>query len=199
MAGSLADGAAFSFYPTKNLGALGDGGGITTNDDSLAAALRELRQYGWRRRYISERPGGVNSRLDELQAAILRVKLPSLPEQIAWRRSLADRYARGLAGIAGIAAPVTAEDCGHAFHLYVVQTDRRDELMAHLQAAGVPVALHYPAAVHEQPAFAAEAALSPPLPATERLTRRILTLPLHGWLPEAAVDAALAAIRLFCP
>jgi dTDP-4-amino-4,6-dideoxygalactose transaminase len=197
--GGLADGAAFSFYPTKNLGALGDGGAVTTDDDSLAIALRELRQYGWRRRYISERPGGVNSRLDELQAAVLRVKLPSLDEQIEWRRQLADRYASGLAGLSGITTPATAENCGHAFHLYVIQADHRDALMAHLQQAGVPVALHYPAAVHEQPAFAAEAALSPALPETERLIQRILTLPLHGWLPEAAVDATIESIRSFCP
>jgi dTDP-4-amino-4,6-dideoxygalactose transaminase len=195
-AGGLARAAAFSFYPTKNLGAIGDGGAVTTNDPDFARRIRVLRQYGWERRYISE-CYGVNSRLDEMQAAILRVKLRSLDTQLMRRRELAARYERALADVPGVEVPMTGAGCEHAWHLYVIRCAKRDALMAHLVAGEVPVALHYPAAVHEQPAYRRQAMESPPLPETEALTREILTLPLHPYLDNAAVDHVVERIRAF--
>lgn len=193
-AGSLGRAASFSFYPTKNLAAVGDAGAITTDDDDLAERLRIIRQYGWRRRYISDCEG-VNSRLDELQAAVLRVKLRTLDQRLAARRSLAARYRARLESLPFVSPPVIREGCGHAFHLYVVQCPQRDALMRHLEARGIPVALHYPAAVHQQPAY--HHAKATPMPRTEAMLPTILTLPLHPYLSEAAIDAVADAIESF--
>jgi dTDP-4-amino-4,6-dideoxygalactose transaminase len=192
--GSLARGAAFSFYPTKNLGAIGDGGAITTDDEALATRIREIRQYGWRERYISA-VEGVNSRLDELQAAILRIKLADLAESVARRQALAARYRAGLTGHPLVKLPTVRPDCAHAFHLHVIRSPRRDELMAFLLARQIPVALHYPAAVHQQPGYARFNAHSPGLPQTNRAIREILTLPLHPWLTEEAIDLVIHEIQ----
>lgn len=192
--GSLARAAAFSFYPTKNLGALGDGGAITTSDVALAEACRVVRQYGWKDRYISASQG-VNSRLDELQAALLRIKLRSLPAGLRRRRELAALYGSLLKGCPDLVPPVCRQECEHAYHLYVVRTSRRDGLMKHLQDRGIPVALHYPAAIHQQPGYAEVADLSPPLPSTETVMKEILTLPLHPYLDDAAVHYTCASIR----
>lgn len=192
MAGSLGRGAAFSFYPTKNLGALGDGGAITTSDEVLAERIRVLRQYGWGQRYISS-VEGVNSRLDELQAAILRVKLPTLDLQLSRRRALASRYQERLT-TTSIALPWVRNGAEHAYHLYVIRSGDREGLKRHLTERGIPVALHYPAAIHQQPAYQRHAAKSPALPVTERLVNEILTLPLHPHLSERAVDAVCDAI-----
>ena len=197
-AGALGLAAAFSFYPTKNLGAIGDGGAITTSDDALAERIRVIRQYGWKERYISHCEG-VNSRLDEMQAAILRVKLRTLPAQIQQRRELAAAYAHGLEGVQGVEVPVAREGCTHAYHLYVIQCTARDALMQHLQQHGVPVALHYPAAIHQQPGYAHITARSPALPHTEGVVSRILTLPLHPYLKPEAVAAVCQAVRSFVP
>ncbi len=191
--GSLGRGAAFSFYPTKNLGAIGDAGAITTNDPALAARIREIRQYGWRERYISA-VEGVNSRLDELQAAILRIKLASLAESVARRQALAARYREGLAGHPLVHLPIVREDRTHAFHLHVIRCPQRDALMAFLLGRGIPVALHYPAAVHQQPGYARFLSHSPGLEETEKAVRGILTLPLHPWLSDAAVDLVIETI-----
>jgi dTDP-4-amino-4,6-dideoxygalactose transaminase len=192
--GSLARAAAFSFYPTKNLGGIGDGGAITTSDDELAERIRVVRQYGWRDRYISA-VQGVNSRLDEMQAAILRVKLRSLQQSIDLRRALATAYAKGLAGSSIASAPVCRADSQHAYHLYVVRSAERDRLMKHLLARGVPVAQHYPAAIHQQPGYHAIAAASPALPQTEAVMKEILTLPIHPYLSPNAVEAVCAVIH----
>jgi dTDP-4-amino-4,6-dideoxygalactose transaminase len=192
--GSLARGAAFSFYPTKNLGAIGDGGAVTTDDDALATRIRELRQYGWRERFISA-VEGVNSRLDEMQAAILRVKLKTLDERLAARKRLARLYEEGLYGLQDIAAPTVRGGCEHAFHLYVIRSKRRDALMKHLLAAGVPVGQHYPAAVHQQPAY--DGVKRGSLRQTEALIPEILTLPLHPYLGDEAIHFTLDAIRRF--
>lgn len=192
--GSLARGAAFSFYPTKNLGAIGDGGAITTNDDALAARIREVRQYGWRERYISA-VEGVNSRLDEMQAAILRVKLRSLDAGIATRRKLAALYSDGIKTLTHMTAPLEKPGYLHAWHLYVILSKQRDALMKHLLDAGVPVALHYPAAVHQQPAYAGLKHGS--LKQTEALIPDILSLPLHPFLNEDAVHFTLDALHKF--
>ena len=157
--------------------------------------MRWLRQYGWRERYISDFEG-VNSRLDELQAAILRVKLPFLDAANERRRALAARYAEGLAGLP-VQTPVERENCRHVYHLYVIRTPRRDALLQHLLDRGVPAGLHYPAAVHQQPAYFEVARESPPLPRTDALVKEILSLPLHPHLPGEAVDATCAAVREF--
>jgi len=193
--GSIGRGSSFSFYPTKNLGAIGDGGGVCTDDDELARTIRCLRQYGWRERYISDIEG-VNSRLDEMQAAILRIKLPSLAAANEKRRSLAALYARELAGLP-VKVPVVKPGCQHVYHLYVIRTPRRDELLKHLLAKGIPAGLHYPAAVHQQPAYFTTAKESPALPETDALVKEILSLPLHPFLPEEAVRVTGEAIRAF--
>ncbi|OAI56900.1 hypothetical protein AYO49_03330 [Verrucomicrobiaceae bacterium SCGC AG-212-N21] len=192
--GSLTRAAAFSFYPTKNLGGIGDGGAVTTHDDALASRMRELREYGWRERYISAEQG-VNSRLDEMQAAILRVKLRTLGARLASRRRLADLYGEGLREFPHIIAPVVRAVCAHAHHLFVIRARHRDALMQHLLDCGVPVARHYPAAVHQQPAYAT--ARRGPLTQTEALIPEILTLPLHPYLGDEAVQFTLDAIRRF--
>ena len=192
--GTWGDLAAFSFYPTKNLSALGDGGAVVTNDAPLAARVAELRQYGWRARYISESPG-VNSRLDELQAAILRVKLRALPAENARRRALAQLYSAGLAATP-LRLPRVRENAEHVFHQYVVRTDRRDALLQHLQARGIPAAIHYPQPVHLQPAYAGRTATGAGgLAETERACREILSLPIHPQLGDEAVARVVEEIR----
>lgn len=192
--GSLGCGAAFSFYPTKNLGAMGDGGAITTDDAALAGRIREIRQYGWRERYISA-VEGVNSRLDEMQAALLRVKLGDLGTSVAQRQALAARYREGLEGHPLVKVPAVRGGVTHAYHLHVIRSPRRDELMARLLDRGIPVGLHYPAAVHQQPGYARFAAQSPDLGKTEQAIREILTLPLHPWLSVEAVDLVVREIN----
>ena len=193
-AGALARGAAFSFYPTKNLGAIGDGGAITTNDGALAVRIRELRQHGWRERYVSSGPG-VNSRLDELQASILRVKLRTLGAHQARRHSLADLYDEGLRNLPGITTPLIRHDCEHAFHLYVIRTSDRDALLEYLRSQGVPASVHYPAAIHQQPGYYSLRRTE--LPHTEGLIPEILSLPLHPYLPEESVNYTVDVIRHF--
>lgn len=192
--GTLAHAAAFSFYPTKNLGALGDGGAVATDNHALAARIREIRQMGWRERCISA-VEGVNSRLDEIQAAVLRVKLRALDTSQEVRQRLAGIYTEGLRGVPGIIPPVVRHDCGHAFHLYVVRAHERDALSQHLSDTGIPVARHYPAAIHQQPAYAALP--HGPMPHTEKLIQEILTLPLHPYLAEEALGYVVEVIRRF--
>lgn len=193
--GSIGRGASFSFYPTKNLGAIGDGGAVTTNDSALADKVRWLRQYGWRERYISDF-AGINSRLDELQAAILRVKLPFLTANNKRRRSLAAIYEKGLSDLP-IQTPISRPPCEHAYHLYVIRVKERDALMKHLTFHNIPAARHYPAAVHHQPAYAALAQHSPPMPNTEALVPEILSLPLHPYLAREAVEYTIDAMHDF--
>ncbi len=192
--GTWGDIAAFSFYPTKNLGCIGDGGAVLTDDAQLAAAVRRLHQYGWVERYISHEPG-LNSRLDELQAAILRVKLTTLHDDNAGRARLATIYAAGLQGTA-ITAPTVPAGGTHVFHQYVVRAPRRDALVADLTARGIPLAIHYPQAVHQQPAYAGRIALGAGgMTATEQICREIVSLPMHPHLGEAAVHHVLGALR----
>jgi dTDP-3-amino-3,4,6-trideoxy-alpha-D-glucose transaminase len=183
--GSWGDAAAFSFYPTKNLGALGDGGAIVTDDPALAERLRRLRQYGWRERYISDVPG-YNSRLDELQAAVLRVKLSYLDEQNSARRRLAALYHELLAG-SDLILPREQPDSRPVYHLYVIQSRQRDALQAYLRENGVGTAVHYPVPVHLQPAYRRLGYRPGSHPVTEKLAGRVLSLPLYPQLAEAAV------------
>ena len=149
--GTLGDIATFSFYPTKNLGALGDGGAVVTDDEARASRVAALRQYGWRAHYVSDEPG-INSRLDELQAAILRVKLAHLDTQNARRRTIATAYDLALAATA-IEPPLRRASAEHVFHLYVLRVPERDAVQARLRAAGVGTGTHYAMPVHLQPAY----------------------------------------------
>lgn len=194
-AGSIGAVACFSFYPTKNLGALGDGGMVTTSDAGLAAELRAIREYGWRgRRYVSERTG-VNSRLDELQAAILRVKLASLAADNARRRAIAARYDAGLAG-SKLTLPARAPRAEHVFHQYVVRSARRDALRAALQEAGIGTNIHYPMPIHLQPAYRGRIAIGATgMAQTERAANEVLSLPMYPQLSDGQIDRVVAAVR----
>jgi dTDP-4-amino-4,6-dideoxygalactose transaminase len=175
--------AAFSFYPTKNLGALGDGGAVVTNDPQSAERARLLREYGWRERYRSDVPG-MNTRLDEIQAAVLRVKLQHLDRENARRREVARAYDAALSATP-LELPRTRGDVEHVYHLYVVRSRRRDELRASLKADGIGTAIHYPAPVHLQPAY--QGRLVPAgegLPQTERACREILSLPMYPQMTD---------------
>ncbi len=190
--GMFGDLAAFSFYPTKNLGAFGDGGLVATNDARLRQRLIELREYGWRDRYVSAIPG-TNSRLDALQAAILSVKLSRLDADNERRRAIAARYSAGLAGL-GISLPATAKGVEHVFHQYVIRTPARDALAAALAAHSIHTGIHYPVPVHLQPAYRDRGLVFGKLEQTERLCQEILSLPMFPQLADADVDRVIAAI-----
>ncbi len=189
--GSWGRAAAYSFYPTKNLGALGDGGAVTSDDPALAARVRRLRSYGWDAQRLSHEPG-INSRLDPIQAAILRVGLEHLDAEIARRRALAARYTKHLGGLP-LRLPQVAPEAGHAWHLYVVRTAEREALAGHLRAAGVNPGVHYPAAAHQHPAWHDGSRL----PVTERACAEVLSLPMHPALTHAEQDRVIAAVRAF--
>ena len=194
--GSIGDIACFSFYPTKNLGALGDGGMVVTSDLSLATASREIREYGWRERYISARVG-INSRLDPMQAAILGVKLNTLPADNARRQAIAVRYDAGLSGLP-LALPVHCPETTHVFHQYVLRLDKRDLLRDWLRAAGIGTGIHYPAPVHCQPAYSGRLAAGPlGLGVTERAASQILSLPMYPQLTDEAIERVIGEIRRF--
>ena len=192
--GAAAHATAFSFYPTKNLGALGDAGAVTTSDPALAERLRMLRNYGSREKYVHEM-AGVNSRLDELQAAFLRVRLAGLDAANAARRERAARYRAELAGINGLTLPVEAPGAEHVYHLFVVRSADRDQLQARLKAAWIETLIHYPVACHLQPAFAHLGLGEGALPLAERLAREVLSLPLWPQMPLEGVAEVAAAIR----
>ncbi len=194
--GSIGDVACFSFYPTKNLGAIGDGGIVTTADDALAARVRRLRQYGWNGDRETE-DVGVNSRLDPLQAAILGAKLPHLDADNARRAAIAKRYARGLARLP-LTLPAEANLAEHVYHLYVLGCDDRDALAAHLAKQGVGSAIHYPLPAHRHKGYAERVRIPiAGLPVTDRLVDRILSLPIYPELADAEVDRVIAAVRDF--
>ncbi|MFN3449593.1 MAG: DegT/DnrJ/EryC1/StrS family aminotransferase [Roseococcus sp.] len=192
--GTFGAAAAFSLYPTKNLGALGDGGVLASADPDLAARIGAIRQYGWRQRYVSDMMG-VNSRLDEIQAAILRVKLRHLDAQNARRRAIAAAYDAALAGT-GLAPPLRRAGAEHVFHLYVLRHRERDALMARLKALGIGTGIHYPVPVHAQPAYAGRVGLGPAACAeTERAAHEVFSLPMYPELTDAQVERVCAALR----
>ena len=195
-AGAFGDAAAFSFFPTKNLGALGDGGAVVTADAALAQRVAALRNYGSERKY--QHPfRGVNSRLDELQAALLRVKLKYLDEDNAWRRRVARRYREGIHH-PQIECPHASHEERHVWHLFVVRCARRDALQQHLQRHGIQSQVHYPLPAHRQPAYADLHDIR--LPLTERLHDEVLSLPIGPSLHEDAVERVIAACQTFaCP
>ena len=192
--GTIGAAGAFSFYPTKNLGALGDGGAIVTNDRALADRLKRLRNGGQSDRYHHLEPG-INSRLDDLQAAVLRARLPRLRGWTERRRALAARYRSRLAGAA--VQPLPERDQGHVYHLLVVTTDDREALQADLAAKGIETLIHYPVPIPRQPALATEHPAECPVAA--RLCDGILSLPLHPALRDDEVDEIAAAVRAFQP
>jgi dTDP-4-amino-4,6-dideoxygalactose transaminase len=189
--GTFGDAATFSFYPTKNLGALGDGGAVAVADPERATRIAALRQYGWHNHYTSDLVG-VNSRLDEIQAAILRAKLPHLDAQNARRAAIAERYTGALRGLT---PPVRREGADHVFHLYVTRTANRAAVQAALREKGVGSGIHYPMPVHLQPAYVGRVALGPGgCPATELACREVLSLPLYPELTEAQVEEVCGAL-----
>lgn len=194
--GSLGNIACFSFYPTKNLGAIGDGGMVATNDAGLASKVRRLGQYGWDELRETQ-DTGLNSRLDSLQAAILHAKLPYLDTDNARRVAIAQRYARGLADLP-LALPAARPQTDHVFHLYVTACADRNGLMAHLGRQQIGSGIHYPVPVHRQKGYA-ERVIIPKggLTVTEEIVGRILTLPMYPELGDQDVDTVVASIHSY--
>ncbi|MBP0029003.1 DegT/DnrJ/EryC1/StrS family aminotransferase [Roseofilum sp. Guam] len=188
---------AFSFYPTKNLGALGDGGAVITDNYELAEKLLNLRQYGWKKRFISD-TCGMNSRLDPIQAAILRVKLSALDRDNNQRKFVAKVYDRNLIDLP-LTLPETQDNVDPVYHQYVIGSDSRDDLQKILKVEGIGTAIHYPVPVHQQPAYQ-KLAISPKgLSVTEKISSKILSLPMYGQLTEEEAtrvsQAAIAGIK----
>lgn len=184
--------ACFSFYPSKNLGALGDAGALTTRDAAIAERLRRLRFYGWGQKYVTTELGGRNSRLDELQAAILRVKLRHLD---AWNNARRDHAAHYVRLLANSRVTTPADEPGHVYHLYVVTSATRDQLRTQLLAAGIGCDIHYPLPTHLHPAYANLGYQVGDLPYTEQLAQHILTLPLYAEIRSDEVAAVAHAVR----
>jgi dTDP-4-amino-4,6-dideoxygalactose transaminase len=193
--GALGDAAAWSFYPGKNLGALGDGGAVTTDDDELAKRLRALRNYGSVAKYVHEEVG-LNSRLDELQAALLSVKLARLDEWNERRRVIADRYLTGLAG-SGVELPHVPLWADPVWHLFVVRTPQRDALRRHLERRGIGTLIHYPIPPHRQGAYASSPVATCSLPLTERLCGEILSLPIGPHVSSDQATHVVEAVKSF--
>jgi len=192
--GTFGDAATFSFYPTKNLGALGDGGAVALPSEVMADRVAALRQYGWRTHYISD-DVGMNSRLDEIQAAILRVKLAHLDAANARRQAIAAIYDEALR-TTSIRPPACRPDAGHVFHLYVVRVPNRDAVQAQLRAAGIGSGIHYPQPVHIQPAYRGRVALgAAQCQATEAAAVEVLSLPLYPELTDDEVGQVAKELR----
>ncbi len=193
--GSLGDMACFSFYPTKNLGALGDGGMVVTDQPDLALRVGQLREYGWGQERVSQVPGG-NSRLDEIQAAVLRVKLRYLDQDNSARARTAALYSAGL-GECDLVTPTVRPGATHVYHQYVVRTPHRDALRQHLREEGIGALVHFPVPVHQQPAYLGRLPGGDRLPQTERAAGEVLSLPIYPEIDAADIAAVLEAIRTF--
>lgn len=190
--GSFGDLGCFSFYPTKNLGAIGDGGAVVSSNRSLADKVKLLREYGWKDKFNSSILGW-NSRLDEIQAAILRVKLKKLTHLNQRRSDLADIYNRELRGL-DLILPTVKEHCSHAYHLYVIRMSDRDGLMAHLKKEGIFAGIHYPVPVHQQAAYSSTGTS---LKRTDAYCNEILSLPIYPELGHK-IEAVYSAVKEFC-
>jgi dTDP-4-amino-4,6-dideoxygalactose transaminase len=193
--GSFGDVAAFSFYPTKNLGAIGDGGAVVTNSFEVFQNARALRQYGWHQRYISDFPG-VNSRLDELQAAFLRIKLKELDRDNSRRNEIAKKYSSSIKNL-NLQVPVSIPNTYHVYHLYVIESEKRNELAKFLAENNIGTSLHYPAPIHQQHAYLGRIKGESNLNVTEKLYQNILTLPMFPELNNEEVDCVISAIIKF--
>jgi dTDP-4-amino-4,6-dideoxygalactose transaminase len=198
LAGELGTTGAFSFFPSKNLGAWGDGGMIVTQDAALAERLRRLRTHGGAKQYHHDEVG-INSRLDTLQAAVLLAKLPRLAEWSAARRAHAARFNEALADVPGIQPPVTDPANEHIFHQYTVRAERRDALRQHLSGKGIGSAVYYPTPLHLQPCFSALGYRAGQLPRSECAAREVLSLPVYPELSGAQENDVIAALRSFAP
>lgn len=186
--------AAFSFYPGKNLGAIGDGGAVVTNDPVIEDKVRLLRNYGSRVKYHNE-VKGTNSRLDELHAAMLRVKLSHLDTWNARRSAVASRYRDELSDLDGLVTPEVSPDFEHAWHLFVVRSEQRARLQERLTAAGIGTLIHYPVPPHRSPAFADAGLAAGSLPIAEQLAEEVLSLPMGPHVTEEQVGEVIAAVR----
>lgn len=195
-AGAAGDAGAFSFFPTKNLGAFGDGGLVTTDDAGLAERVRKLRVHGGEKMYHHELVG-TNSRLDALQAAVLVAKLGHLDAWNEGRRRNAALYDRLLADVDGVVTPAVAVGNEPVYHQYTIRAARRDELRAHLERRGIGTGVYYPLPLHLQPCFSELGYRAGDLPAAERLCREVLSLPIYPELGEARIERVAAAIREF--
>jgi dTDP-4-amino-4,6-dideoxygalactose transaminase len=195
-AGALGHAAGFSFYPGKNLGAYGDAGAVTTDDAPLADRLRMLRNYGSRVKYFNEMLG-FNSRLDPLQAAMLRVKLRRLDAWNARRRQIAARYLRELAGVPELTLPEVAAEAEPAWHLFVVRHPRRDELQRHLASRSIGTLIHYPVPPHLSEAYRGLELSAGAFPIAEELAQTVLSLPMGPHMTDADTDAVIEAVRSF--
>jgi dTDP-4-amino-4,6-dideoxygalactose transaminase len=192
--GSMGIAGAFSFFPSKNLTVMGDGGCVTTNDDEIAAKIRMLRNHGRKSKFVHE-VVGYNMRFNDIQAAIGRVGLRELDRLNEHRRKVAARYNERLAGI--VQTPPEKSSAKAVYHMYVIQTERRDDLAEHLQGKGIGTGIHYPVANHQQPAVKNLYPNLPALPKTEAVVEKILSLPVYGELPLEYVDVVCAAISEF--
>ncbi|KTE93845.1 aminotransferase [Desulfitobacterium hafniense] len=195
VAGSLGDAAAFSFYPGKNLGALGDGGAVTTNNEELAKKIHALGCYGSSEKYVHEYKG-VNSRLDELQCALLRVKLAYLNEWTEERQKIAVKYLNGIHN-PKIKLPKVYADCDHVWHLFVVRCDQRLELQKYLSEKGIGTAVHYPIAIHQQGAYADMGYTKGDFPIAEDLAKTVLSLPLYIGMTDEEIYCVVEALNSF--
>jgi dTDP-4-amino-4,6-dideoxygalactose transaminase len=193
--GTFGDFGAFSFYPTKNLGAFGDAGILVTNDPDAADRARAIRQYGWKERNNSSIPG-LNSRLDEVQAAILRVKLPRLDSENERRKEIAHMYATNL-HLDDLTTPSLADNCLHAYHQYVIRSNHRDALKEHLSTKGIETLIHYPIPVHLQDAYCEIVRISGKLTITEKICQEILSLPIHPYLTDEDILGICNSINTF--
>ncbi len=189
----LGDASAFSFYPTKNLGALGDAGAVVTSDEALADKIRHLRNYGSRKKYVNEYQG-VNSRLDEIQAAVLNVKLPTLDAENQRRRQIAKRYLAEIK-LANLALPPADQPNEDVWHLFVVRHPKREEFIKYLEDNGIQTNIHYPLPIHHQNAYREYRHLS--LPITEQIHREVVSLPLNTVLTDAEVGRIISTINQF--
>ena len=194
--GSLGDAGCFSFYPTKNLGAIGDGGAVVTDNLAVAERVRKLRTYGWSKAQYTEIEHGRCSRLDEIQAAVLSLKLKSLWQNLRSRRNVAEHYRTRLAELP-IMLPLERSDCSHTYHLFVVRVRERDALQAHLRASGIGTGRHYPWPVHQQPGISSAIRVPGTLAVTERISGEILSLPMFATMTDAQVDQVVAAAAEF--
>jgi dTDP-4-amino-4,6-dideoxygalactose transaminase len=193
--GSFGDIGCFSFYPTKNLGAFGDAGALVFREDAFVEKAKALREYGWKEKFKSELPG-VNARMDELHAAVLRVKLKSLNKDNACRREIAKMYSKGLKEL-DLMLPQIATNSTHVFHQYVVRSVRRDALRSFLHDKGIGSGVHYPYGLHQQPGFNDSIRVSGSLACTERMLSDIVSLPMYPELSEEDVRCVIDAIHAF--
>jgi dTDP-4-amino-4,6-dideoxygalactose transaminase len=196
MAGELGWVTAYSFFPSKNLGAWGDAGMMVTSDDQLAERLRKLRLHGGAKQYHHDEVG-TNSRLDTVQAAVLLAKLPHLADWSAKRRQHAAYYAAGLAGLPHVKTPVVEPNNEHIFHQYTLRVERRDALQAHLKAQGIGSAVYYPVPLHLQACFAYLGYKPGQLPVSEQAAHEVLSLPVYPELTKAQLDHVIGTIRGF--